>query len=440
MIRYKTQFRIQFLLICALFLTIGCTQKPQQKEEILIPIHQTLENDPFLIPTMPFTMLDAIPKEFIGIPDVDTVVVGRLTLNDGHEIRKLKKEKKLTDKLRTKIREQELFCVSGYQEDKQFYILDKNRNKDFSDDELILFDRSLSTDRDKAKDFFKTFLMPYKKIEKDTFIGTAKSIKVIPNTYSYRYNEMTPIQKIKSSLQLVSLQLGYWYGEFTYNDKNYKVAMKEYGLGGKSFAIFQESNKDFLKRSSGYYIEYNEGDMVRLDSTYFLMDRINLNAKEIYLRKLELKGKVYGEHTGNYIKDYKLNTLTGDTITLSSLFDNNTYLVLDFWGTWCGPCKKLTPDLKKLREENKDKLAILGIAYQEDVTKVRKYVNSNAIEWQQTYVKGKPKSASTIKPKIISELKVMSYPTFIILNKDLKIMYRGHGGSYKEMLGVIKTL
>jgi thiol-disulfide isomerase/thioredoxin len=59
--------------------------------------------------------------------------------------------------------------------------------------------------------------------------------------------------------------------------------------------------------------------------------------------------------------DFKLKDLSGRTRTLSEY--RGSVVLLDFWATWCLPCRKSIPKLVKLQKNYKDKgLVILGIA------------------------------------------------------------------------------
>lgn len=70
--------------------------------------------------------------------------------------------------------------------------------------------------------------------------------------------------------------------------------------------------------------------------------------------------------------DFTLTSLGGKDITLSEL---DGMIVLDFWATWCPPCKKEIPYLQEFHENYKDKgLYVIGVSSESAVTQ-RKFKN-----------------------------------------------------------------
>lgn len=58
--------------------------------------------------------------------------------------------------------------------------------------------------------------------------------------------------------------------------------------------------------------------------------------------------------------DFTLANIDGEVVTLSSL--KGKVILLNFWGTWCPPCRREIPDFIKLYEKHRDKgLEIVGI-------------------------------------------------------------------------------
>lgn len=62
--------------------------------------------------------------------------------------------------------------------------------------------------------------------------------------------------------------------------------------------------------------------------------------------------------------DFEKSDLSGNTIRLSDY--RGKVLMLNFWATWCGPCRREIPALIELQKEFKEKLVIIGIALDEE--------------------------------------------------------------------------
>jgi thiol-disulfide isomerase/thioredoxin len=62
--------------------------------------------------------------------------------------------------------------------------------------------------------------------------------------------------------------------------------------------------------------------------------------------------------------DFKLTGLDGKPVTLAS--SKGKVTLLNFWATWCGPCRAEIPDLVELQNKYKDRLQILGLVVDDD--------------------------------------------------------------------------
>lgn len=86
------------------------------------------------------------------------------------------------------------------------------------------------------------------------------------------------------------------------------------------------------------------------------------------------------ELVGKPAPDLQLKSKDGATTTLSSLRGKPVFL--DFWATWCGPCKGMLPDLVKLYEETAPKgLVWLGIDSDENPEVAEKFISQQHIPW-----------------------------------------------------------
>lgn len=75
--------------------------------------------------------------------------------------------------------------------------------------------------------------------------------------------------------------------------------------------------------------------------------------------------------TGERAANFTLKTLDGEPVALGSL--QGKVVVLDFWATWCGPCREELPMVEKLRTEFGDAVQFYGVN-DEDTSTVKKFV------------------------------------------------------------------
>ncbi len=114
--------------------------------------------------------------------------------------------------------------------------------------------------------------------------------------------------------------------------------------------------------------------------------------------------------------DFTLKNLAGEDTSLSS-FKGRKYLVLDFWGSWCGWCVKGFPKMKEYYEKYNRKLEIVGIDCRDSEEKWRAAVEKNGLGWTQLIDEG-----SDIDKNVAVLYAVKGYPTKIIVSPDLKIV------------------
>jgi len=86
------------------------------------------------------------------------------------------------------------------------------------------------------------------------------------------------------------------------------------------------------------------------------------------------------EDTRPIAPDFSLRTLTGDRVKLSDY--RGKVVVLNFWATWCAPCKQELPVLQKLLEHHgKDGLVVLAVNIDDPktVADVRRFVGDKKL-------------------------------------------------------------
>lgn len=123
---------------------------------------------------------------------------------------------------------------------------------------------------------------------------------------------------------------------------------------------------------------------------------------------------------GQKLANLELENLSNEKVNIYNTSKEKKYTLLDFWGTWCKPCKELTPELKKIHQDHIDKLSIVSIAYDKNKESVIEYTNKNKMNWLQAFIK-----INGVTVKTLKRLKIKEYPTFILINTNNKIVYRG---------------
>jgi peroxiredoxin len=85
---------------------------------------------------------------------------------------------------------------------------------------------------------------------------------------------------------------------------------------------------------------------------------------------------------GKSAPEIKLKDIEGQTFTLSSL--KGKVVLLDFWASWCMPCRKNNPNLVALYEKFKgDGFEILGVSIDENNEAWKKAVEKDGLTWKQ---------------------------------------------------------
>lgn len=116
---------------------------------------------------------------------------------------------------------------------------------------------------------------------------------------------------------------------------------------------------------------------------------------------------------GNMAPDFTLNDLNGKPLALSSL--RGKYVILDFWGSWCGWCIKGFPEMKKYYEKYSSKLEILGIDCNDTEEKWKAAVEKNQLPWKHVYCPRDNRS-------LLNQYAVSGFPTKMIIDAEGKIV------------------
>lgn len=81
---------------------------------------------------------------------------------------------------------------------------------------------------------------------------------------------------------------------------------------------------------------------------------------------------------------FEMNDIDGNKVSVTDVFKEHKITVIDFWASWCGPCRQEMPGLVNLHDKfGKIGLGIIGVSLDEDRGQWQDAVKEMGIEWLQ---------------------------------------------------------
>lgn len=151
-----------------------------------------------------------------------------------------------------------------------------------------------------------------------------------------------------------------------------------------------------------------------------------------YTKNLQALAKQLGPTiTGALAPDINLATPDGGTLALSSL--RGKVVLIDFWASWCGPCRRENPAVKAIYDKYKDKgFEIYGVSLDNNATQWKAAIAKDKLTWKHVSdLKGWKSSASQLYG-------VRSIPATFLLDKEGRIYKSGFRSH--ELEGLLQQL
>ena len=116
--------------------------------------------------------------------------------------------------------------------------------------------------------------------------------------------------------------------------------------------------------------------------------------------------------------DFKLKDIDGKEVELASF--KGKVVLLNFWATWCGPCKAEIPGFVELQEKYRDKLTIIGYSVDDTAELAKKYAAQYKMNYPILLGEGREDVQDAYGP-------IWGIPASFIISKDGKVC-RKHMG------------
>jgi thiol-disulfide isomerase/thioredoxin len=123
--------------------------------------------------------------------------------------------------------------------------------------------------------------------------------------------------------------------------------------------------------------------------------------------------------------DFEQMDVNGKKVTLSSL--KGRYVLLDFWASWCGPCRAENPNVLKAYNKFKDKhLEILAVSLDQNKANWLSAIEKDAMPWiHVSDLKG-------WKNEVAAQYGIRSIPQNLLIGPDGRIIAKNLRGSALE--------
>lgn len=140
---------------------------------------------------------------------------------------------------------------------------------------------------------------------------------------------------------------------------------------------------------------------------------------------------------GTDAPDFTAYTVDGKPVKLSDF--RGKVVLVDFWATWCGPCKVTMPNMEKLHQKlGGQDFVVLGVCVWDTKEKFARWQDSPEVK--TTYLKVYDRAGRTARNIAQHLYSVSGIPTFYLVGKDGKILYAGVGATPQTEAGLNRAL
>lgn len=231
--------------------------------------------------------------------------------------------------------------------------------------------------------------------------------------------------------------------QFTYLNDTAIMCAKVFENPWALANLYFECRTDFMVNHA------NKNQPFNFNQSYSKNDTINQFYKLVVLKYLgEYKGifpKMVVESSNKYLDNFSVeiidydpirdlykqlrlrywetpSKLTMASVNLSDFIGNvgnisqyrGKYVLLDFWAMWCAPCRREMELMPEIADRFQDKLQIVGINIDGDISKAKSYVAKKGYDW--TFL------TDPFNNKTKAQFNVQFYPTYVLINPKGEIL------------------
>lgn len=248
------------------------------------------------------------------------------------------------------------------------------------------------------------------------------------------------IKPVSDSLTVIDRR--YWeeYTAPMMNDKEHKHDYTEVGV-----ALVKEEARwrKELQEKTLAFIRENPSSVVAFDQLVALFSdfTVNYSGKQIdemrswvadawtgtpQLAALDsIVSRIKPVALGEKYTDIDVQTPDGKTVKLSSLIPEGKYVMLEFWASWCGPCRAEIPHLVRVHEKYKD-FNIVSVSVDEKEADWQKAMKEERMTWTQARITG------GIMGEEVKKFNITGIPMCMVLDGEGRFYRTNTRGAYLD--------
>ncbi len=210
------------------------------------------------------------------------------------------------------------------------------------------------------------------------------------------------LKKLRMMSQAYEIALGKLYGDYIKNNPTSDLS---------PIFLHKEQDKYPVEELEAIYVSMKEA----------LPDNRYLDAveKKIQVAKNTMIGAIAPE--------IKLPNTVGDELVLSEVYKKHKYTLIDFWASWCGPCRMENPHVVKAYNDFKDKgLTIFNISLDKSKSKWLDAIKADGLVWENHVASFSPRCPAA------TSYGVRGIPANFLVDQEGKIVAKNLRGKALE--------
>lgn len=216
----------------------------------------------------------------------------------------------------------------------------------------------------------------------------------------------------------------YHLGEFMLDGIKYYIALHDLRPVMNDFyhILIGEADKGITPMKYIDEMGPGKGELVKIGKYDYRFIKASLDGSRIILVKESAINNNEGNQEGFKAFNFEAKTIERRELNLQSF--RGKYVLLDFWGTWCIPCRSEIKTLKRIYKIHKDKnFVMIGIAKDKEEI-LRSFIAKEKIEWPQIVQDG--------DSGILNLYNIQAFPTTYLIDPEGKIIAKNLIGTALE--------